>query len=69
MYGPEDETEEVDDGDGYKVTVRKDWFRPPKAKRCECQNISAPCNCGLGEKPQGVSARLYWDKVRASSNR
>ena len=63
-YGPLDDVEDVDEGEGDVVRVRKDWFRPPVEKRCPCQSgeTPEPCNCGLGAKPQGYSTMLYWDK-------
>ena len=53
------------EGDGYVVTVRKNWLRPAVKSRCGCQqsaeNLS--CICGEGAVPTGVCSRLYWDKV------
>ena len=67
-YGPEDETEEQDEGDGM-VRRRKDFLRPPVADRCECQQKEnfQFCNCKMGMKPQGVSAALYWDKINTEN--
>ena len=65
IYGPGDETETIDDGDGNLVTTRKDWFRPPLDERCPCQSgeVVQPCNCGKGALPTGVCTRLFWDKI------
>ena len=65
LYGEDDEVEEVDCGEGEKVTLRKDWFRPPKYGRGPCTNreVPEPCSCGGCMEPQGVSALLHWDKI------
>ena len=53
----------VDEGDGYMVTVREDWFHPPVDERCECQKetLCQPCKCGLGAEPSGVCMRYVYD--------
>ena len=62
-FGPLDDTVEEDDGEGNKVTLLKDWSKPPFEKRCDCQKIFKTCSCGKGAKPQGQCLQLYWDKV------
>ena len=64
-YNEDDDVELLTERDGQTVTLRKDWFRPPVAKLCPCQQseVPSPCNCGLGQEPSGVSRRLYWDKT------
>ena len=64
-FTEEDDVEDVDNGDGFLVRVRREWLKPPVNRRCGCQQgeVVQPCNCGLGAQPQGVCSRLFWDKV------
>ena len=69
IFGPEDDVEEVDIGDGEMVTLRRDWFRPHKEGRGPCteKDVPEPCSCGRCVQPQGVCALLYWDKINLAN--
>ena len=62
ICGPEDDVIEKTDNEGNKVVLLRDWSKPAKHLRCECQKKNELCKCGLGAKPSGYSLQLTWDK-------
>ena len=63
ICGPEDDVIEKTDKEGNKVVLLRDWSKPAKHLRCECQKKNELCKCGLGAKPSGYSLQLTWDKT------
>ena len=63
ICGPDDDVIKKTDKDGNSVVMLKDWTKPPKHLRCECQKQNRLCSCGLGANPTGFSLQLTWDKT------
>lgn len=67
-YGSDDDTEEVDEGDGVVVIRRKDWFRYNQLFRMNSDSVvKAPKVETMSLSVEGTARNLYmWRRISTS---